>query len=365
MLLQPIPGDLHQDGTIRRAEEIAIRHHPMTGIDPDDRSNSFRKSEDSHYTCRRFEKCAHVERPRALTVKRCGFAGSASSRPSLTSGWIQLAPMALSGATPATTRRQPIVPRSVMSRSRYPPRGWSPWRPNMKRQQDQNAFRGRGGMSTHSSGPRRRFRRRSHVISAHLRSLACRTLQCPRDGSGGIDGVADSDRSDPWPRCPELLLGNWPFDADLPQESAGAGSRNAAPRIRHPAPFHDVGDGVLADAQLSADQPIAPAGVDQGEDLGAKRSDFGRWPSCRPSTCLSPSQRRDPIAPAPEEDPFELGNTGQHCSHHAPGRARQIEGHAAQRHHRHPSRLQVASRATAISYGSVLHAKLTLGIWGP
>jgi hypothetical protein len=41
MLLQPIPGDLHQDGPIRRAEEIAIRHHPMTGIDPDDSVKQF------------------------------------------------------------------------------------------------------------------------------------------------------------------------------------------------------------------------------------------------------------------------------------------------------------------------------------
>ena len=41
MLLQPIPGDLHQDGPIRRAEEIAIRHHPMIGIDPDDSVKQF------------------------------------------------------------------------------------------------------------------------------------------------------------------------------------------------------------------------------------------------------------------------------------------------------------------------------------
>ena len=98
-------------------------------------------------------KCSQVERPRALTVKRCGSAESVSSRPSLTRGWTELPPMALSGSMPATTRRQPIVPRSVMSGSRYPPRGWSPCRPNMNRQQDQNAFRGRGGMSTQSNGP--------------------------------------------------------------------------------------------------------------------------------------------------------------------------------------------------------------------
>ena len=36
MFLQPVPGDLHQVGPIRRAEEIAVRLHPMTGIDPGD-----------------------------------------------------------------------------------------------------------------------------------------------------------------------------------------------------------------------------------------------------------------------------------------------------------------------------------------
>ncbi len=41
MLLQPIPGDLHQDGPIRRAEEIAVRLHPMTGIDPGDSVKRF------------------------------------------------------------------------------------------------------------------------------------------------------------------------------------------------------------------------------------------------------------------------------------------------------------------------------------
>ena len=32
MLLQPIPGDLHQDGPIRRAKEILVRCHQATGI---------------------------------------------------------------------------------------------------------------------------------------------------------------------------------------------------------------------------------------------------------------------------------------------------------------------------------------------
>src|SRR5208283_5802753 len=41
MLLQPIPGDLHQVGPIRRAEEIAVRLHPMTGIDPGDSVKRF------------------------------------------------------------------------------------------------------------------------------------------------------------------------------------------------------------------------------------------------------------------------------------------------------------------------------------
>src|SRR5208282_3983494 len=41
MLLQSIPGDLHQDGPIRRAEEIAVRLHPATGIDPGDSVKRF------------------------------------------------------------------------------------------------------------------------------------------------------------------------------------------------------------------------------------------------------------------------------------------------------------------------------------
>jgi hypothetical protein len=41
MLLQPVPGDLHQIGPIRRAEEIAVRFHPITGIDPVDSVKRF------------------------------------------------------------------------------------------------------------------------------------------------------------------------------------------------------------------------------------------------------------------------------------------------------------------------------------
>ena len=41
MFLQPVPGDLHQVGPIRRAEEIAVRLHPMTGIDPGDSVKRF------------------------------------------------------------------------------------------------------------------------------------------------------------------------------------------------------------------------------------------------------------------------------------------------------------------------------------
>src|SRR5208337_3369267 len=41
MLLQPIPGDLHQVGPTRRAEEIAVRFHQATGIDPADSVKRF------------------------------------------------------------------------------------------------------------------------------------------------------------------------------------------------------------------------------------------------------------------------------------------------------------------------------------
>src|SRR5208337_2451034 len=41
MLLQPIPGDLHQVGSIRRAEKIAVRFHQATGIDPADSVKRF------------------------------------------------------------------------------------------------------------------------------------------------------------------------------------------------------------------------------------------------------------------------------------------------------------------------------------
>src|SRR5271166_5766993 len=41
MLLQPVPDDLHQVGPIRCAEEIAIRLHHATGIDPADSVKRF------------------------------------------------------------------------------------------------------------------------------------------------------------------------------------------------------------------------------------------------------------------------------------------------------------------------------------
>ena len=41
MLLQPVPDDLHQVGPIRCAEEIAIRLHQATGIDPADSVKQF------------------------------------------------------------------------------------------------------------------------------------------------------------------------------------------------------------------------------------------------------------------------------------------------------------------------------------
>ncbi len=41
MLLQPVPGDLHQDRPIRRAEEIAARFHQAIGIDPADSVKRF------------------------------------------------------------------------------------------------------------------------------------------------------------------------------------------------------------------------------------------------------------------------------------------------------------------------------------
>src|SRR5208283_53607 len=133
---------------------------------------------------------------------------------------------------------------------------------------------------------------------AHLRSLACRHAPVPARWLRRYRPRGrTSDRSDPWQRCPELLLGNWPFDGDLPQESAGAGSRNAAPRIMHAAPFHDVGDGVLAEAQLSPDQPIAPAGVDQGEDLGGQAIGFwtlAKLPSEHLASRLRSGETRSP-----------------------------------------------------------------------
>jgi len=41
MLLQLVPGDLHQVGPIRRTEEIAARLHQTTGIDPADSVKRF------------------------------------------------------------------------------------------------------------------------------------------------------------------------------------------------------------------------------------------------------------------------------------------------------------------------------------
>jgi adenylate cyclase len=49
MLLQSVPGDLHQVGPVRRTEEIAIRLHQPNGIDPADSVKLFRKPEESRY----------------------------------------------------------------------------------------------------------------------------------------------------------------------------------------------------------------------------------------------------------------------------------------------------------------------------
>jgi hypothetical protein len=46
---------------------------------------------------------------------------------------------------------------------------------------------------------------------------------------------------------------------------------------------------------------------------------------------------------------------------HAPWNKSRLVG---QKRPLRPKEVWCASRATAISYGSVLHAKLTLGIWG-
>jgi hypothetical protein len=43
MLLQPVLGDLHQDGPIRWAEKISIRLHPAIGIDAADSVKRFSK----------------------------------------------------------------------------------------------------------------------------------------------------------------------------------------------------------------------------------------------------------------------------------------------------------------------------------
>src|SRR5271157_5964378 len=41
MLLQPVPDDLHQVGPIHCAEEIAVRLHQASGIDPADSVKRF------------------------------------------------------------------------------------------------------------------------------------------------------------------------------------------------------------------------------------------------------------------------------------------------------------------------------------
>src|SRR5271165_188489 len=66
MLLQPIPGDLHQVGPIRRAEEIAVRFHQATGIDPADSVKRF-------FGCPRIPAISR----RRLAVRQCELATDA------------------------------------------------------------------------------------------------------------------------------------------------------------------------------------------------------------------------------------------------------------------------------------------------
>src|SRR5271166_1033137 len=59
MLLQPVPDDLHQVDPIRRTEEIAVRLHQASGIDPADSVKRFSKGRGIPlYPCRTLPICA-------------------------------------------------------------------------------------------------------------------------------------------------------------------------------------------------------------------------------------------------------------------------------------------------------------------
>src|ERR671929_1243107 len=118
---------------------------------------------------------------------------------------------------------------------------------------------------------------------------------------------------------------------------------------RGPGATDDVGDGVLAQAQLAPDQAVAAPLGHEGEHPG--RQAVGLGPLAGPPT--------EPLAPRlgggeagadplPDELTLELGEAGEDGGHHPPVRGCEVEGQAVHRDHRRPAALALFERVQQV-----------------
>jgi hypothetical protein len=140
-------------------------------------------------------------------------------------------------------------------------------------------------------------------------------------------------------------------------------SANSSPdRLVSPGPPHDVDDGVLAQPEFTADQAIAPALGDEGENLRCEAVRLRPLPGLAAETLAARLRSRDAGADAfLGQLALELGDAGEHGRHHPPVRHREIEGHAVQRDQRHAPGFQLAQRGQEVAGNERLRTLLVVG----